>query len=493
MVRRVSYALWAICVGLWAAGPAQAREQIVMPFDCTAGGGIVTVTPAAAKSYPIVGDREEQAVTYCGLVKPASCRSLAVHRFDISCGGTRVSWMRVVGAIQRAATARSGIENGQLRVLLPADHGRGVRHHCFERRASRLGELKRSLVLSRECLPWGGREVFNHQVVLPAGYGPVSEVGASLFAANAFGGVAAAGDAVSNVPGLTPYVSVSADSNETVVAKADFGAMINGRPDPVTLEASSVIAPAAAPWITIVRSAKDAHVQMGRTADESGPGTTTWLIFGMVLATLAVAVHARAGAGWPATVVAFVPAVQGIMARVRANNGSGAGSIDADGNLTNAGASIASYIEQADAAVSKLKGAGPLREVLLSELKQARQRLTTAEAVAKGKNNGERAAPQFRALVRDLERIHRIADSAAVSLTRSSTEMPLPRTVSEAYTVLGINPDVSKDVFKKIVDALRMSWHPDHARDEEDRCEREARIRQINAAVDLINEQGGTA
>jgi hypothetical protein len=42
-------------------------------------------------------------------------------------------------------------------------------------------------------------------------------------------------------------------------------------------------------------------------------------------------------------------------------------------------------------------------------------------------------------------------------------------------------------VLKKIVDALRMSWHPDHARDAADRVLREDRIRQINIAWDLIN------
>jgi hypothetical protein len=33
-----------------------------------------------------------------------------------------------------------------------------------------------------------------------------------------------------------------------------------------------------------------------------------------------------------------------------------------------------------------------------------------------------------------------------------------------------------------------MSWHPDHARDEADRCLREDRIRQINIACDLISQ-----
>jgi DnaJ-class molecular chaperone len=65
--------------------------------------------------------------------------------------------------------------------------------------------------------------------------------------------------------------------------------------------------------------------------------------------------------------------------------------------------------------------------------------------------------------------------------------------MSEAYAVLGVNPDVSEGVLKKIVDALRMSWHPDHARDEEDRLAREDRMRQINIAWDLISGARGVA
>ena len=65
----------------------------------------------------------------------------------------------------------------------------------------------------------------------------------------------------------------------------------------------------------------------------------------------------------------------------------------------------------------------------------------------------------------------------------------MPQSVTEAYRVLGINADAEPAVTKKLVDALRMSWHPDYARDEADRQKREDRIKQINAAWDLIKDQ----
>ena len=59
----------------------------------------------------------------------------------------------------------------------------------------------------------------------------------------------------------------------------------------------------------------------------------------------------------------------------------------------------------------------------------------------------------------------------------------------EAYQLLGVNADVSEGTLKKLVDALRMTWHPDHARDEQDRLLREDRIKQINIAWDLISDK----
>ena len=46
---------------------------------------------------------------------------------------------------------------------------------------------------------------------------------------------------------------------------------------------------------------------------------------------------------------------------------------------------------------------------------------------------------------------------------------------------------------KKVVDALRMSWHPDHARNEADRRHREERIKQINAAWDILKSAKAAA
>jgi hypothetical protein len=157
-------------------------------------------------------------------------------------------------------------------------------------------------------------------------------------------------------------------------------------------------------------------------------------------------------------------------------------------SLANASVAVAALLAQTETAARALKGAGPLREVLQGELNQVRVRLGNLEkSTAAGKGDADKSALQYRALVRELERIRRIVDSAIASLSGSKRSATLPRTASEAYEVLGVNAEVSAGVLKKIVDALRMSWHPDHARDADDRVLREDRIRQINIAWDLIN------
>jgi DnaJ-class molecular chaperone len=65
----------------------------------------------------------------------------------------------------------------------------------------------------------------------------------------------------------------------------------------------------------------------------------------------------------------------------------------------------------------------------------------------------------------------------------------MPATEAEAREVLGVSAVAQERIVKKVVDALRQSWHPDHASDADDRRAREQRLKQINVAWDLINRR----
>jgi hypothetical protein len=64
----------------------------------------------------------------------------------------------------------------------------------------------------------------------------------------------------------------------------------------------------------------------------------------------------------------------------------------------------------------------------------------------------------------------------------------IPRTRHDALQVLGmgVTPEVGDAAIKKIVDGLRLTWHPDHAKSAQDRELRELRMKQINAAWEII-------
>jgi len=79
---------------------------------------------------------------------------------------------------------------------------------------------------------------------------------------------------------------------------------------------------------------------------------------------------------------------------------------------------------------------------------------------------------------------------AAERIAVSNWGDAIPQTRDEALRVLGIgvSSDANPTAIKKIVDGLRMSWHPDHANGDDDRRIRELRLKQVNAAWEIISE-----
>lgn len=160
----------------------------------------------------------------------------------------------------------------------------------------------------------------------------------------------------------------------------------------------------------------------------------------------------------------------------------------ADHALFNASLMTHAKLAQAELALSALPPGLLLRDVLEAEVAKARQRAVDADRRIRSRAPQQSAAA-FRALGRDLDRIVRIARDAAAPKQNDADDSDAPHSPAEAYRILGLNADAPPLAAKKLVDALRMNWHPDHARDEPDRLRREARMKQINAAWDLIRER----
>lgn len=445
MVRRVSRFLAIFPLAFPILSPAAAGERLVMPYDCRVEADQLRLSPSPERSYAIVGEREEQTVSTCPAAMAESCRTVMVHRFAIACGNASADWMQVAGAIRGAAANRAWIEGSRLNLVMPA-RSEGERANCRMGPSSAPGT---SGGRDASCQPWRRGGNFDH-LILPAGFAPIGELGARL--------MIGIGDEVAAAPGAAAArLYRSATDGEVTVAKADPLAVLEPSARRDTFETALEPGPDD-DWITVVRAGDDAPVPTAYAA-----ATPLWALLSAAGAMLALLILFG---------VRYLSLREGFAIR-----GAAAGTV-----------SVAAMLQQTEQAAKALKAAGPLREVLLAELRQVRVRLAGVErSSVAGEMPAERLAPTLRGMVRELERIRRIIDSAAVSLTDARRDGRLPRTMSEAYEVLGVNAEVSAGVAKKIVDALRMSWHPDHARDDADRALREDRIRQINIAWDLIN------
>lgn len=166
-------------------------------------------------------------------------------------------------------------------------------------------------------------------------------------------------------------------------------------------------------------------------------------------------------------------------------------------SLLNAMAMATARLAEAEMAAAGLAKDLGLRDVMQTELAGVRARLESLERGLTARSENK-SAGMVRTILRDLERIGRIIDVAMRDTSRETAasaarEIALPQTLQEAYDILGLNSDAAPNVAKKLVDALRMTWHPDFARDEQDRQQREARMKQINAAWDMVKCQPAEA
>ncbi|MEO1720606.1 MAG: hypothetical protein AAFR23_10335 [Pseudomonadota bacterium] len=150
----------------------------------------------------------------------------------------------------------------------------------------------------------------------------------------------------------------------------------------------------------------------------------------------------------------------------------------------------------ADTAVMALIPGSPLQRLLLGELNQVARKLQaipenfqpSSRAVAVGEHPRywQTLARRLRAAVKDLQRVAAVAGAGVITFGREQSGPDVPKSLEEAYLVIGANGDVDSEILKRLVRALQQCWHPDLAQNDHDRAYREARIRQINVAADMI-------
>jgi hypothetical protein len=303
---------------------------------------------------------------------------------------------------------------------------------------------------------------------LPAGYAPISRLKGRFV-----------------LPGFGKKTAMSRVTAETLSR------------DAVIEPAAQRIEPEQAPWVTVV---DPVMVQSDSGDALKVAGVISTLLVSLMIACLFLVrrrqfpafefAQATADFGAPnSRIWDFAAAPLGMFGRRfwRSQASSADTHID-DVETSQALAPARTRLNETEFLVSMLPADLLLRNVLTSELDGLHDRVADLER-RESQFSPDRLKSALRSIMRDLDRIGRIAQGAmpASEEMRASTPEPdAPSTIFEAYRALGLNPDAPDAAVKKIVDALRMSWHPDHARDEADRRYREARIKQVNAAWDLL-------
>ncbi|MGE0022153.1 MAG: hypothetical protein AB7S70_00795 [Hyphomicrobium sp.] len=474
--------LVAVAGAVPAGGLARADELFVMPYACKMSGGQPVLTPSAdQKGHPVIGGREERTFRACSPVNPELCHRWTLHRFDLDCDGKRVPWVEVAAAAEAARGEGVYLSGDRLEIEMPpqwslpagAPCAREGRHYgAFSRFCER--RLART-----ERIP----------VALPAGFAPLFGID-GIFVANASPRVAEAKPiereraAPQTEP---PKASVKAEplpppakAEPKVAEKAPKQTPALTVPQPVPAEP-----PAASAASKASPAAESAKPAPAADAPLTGP----------IIPTIINAANAPSDADAtpsesPAQAGEAVAAADQVLPEVS----KPAASVTADGVETGSiGALTRSEspagLDGRPIAIAAFAALSLLTIVLLWR----RGRVSSAGALSR-----DIAAVSF-------DKIHgglpAVAPKAARDVAPARAAQPahvvaatdaVPRSREDALAVLGmgLGPEANEAAIKKVVDGLRMSWHPDHASDAADRAAREARLKQINAAWDILARGG---
>jgi hypothetical protein len=491
---------------------ARADELLVMPYSCSVVGGQPVLTRARDEGHRVIGRREQRNFTACSPINPDMCRQWTVYRFDLDCDGAKVPWVSVVAAAAAGQrSARAWVEDGRLRLDMGPRWGMAPDDPCV--RVSPYDDRGRYGRMGRYCAD--RRALGNASLVeMPPGVAPMLGIDGIFVAGGA--------PSVAGAPSAAPPAAVSPPPPKDWRAESASPSL----PEPAAKSARAEnpqprLPEPAAKTTTGQEVLAKARPQTETKQVETKPAPPPPAQPPAAAATPGGPVvpkiinrpdSAPAEASPPAPPVTVVPKTAATaetgpklaaVAPARPNEA-----------VTQERSSWKTAVNKEDDAPVSLLGAirSPatgigiglvgLITVLLAAfaLTRRRERAQLAGTPSRdfasvslaGRAGGAQVAAGAR---RDRQQLspHGQRPSSVPAPppgpgTLTSWGDSIPQTRDEALQILGmgVSPDANLTAIKKIVDGLRLSWHPDHATGQADRQVRELRLKQINAAWEII-------
>lgn len=512
LTRRAGVSLLFVTSLSLIAPAAHADDLLVMPYACTMVGGRPLLTRAPEQSYRIIGRREQRTHTACSPANPDMCRNWTVHRFDLECEGARVPWVSVVASVAEETTRRAWIEDGRLLLRMQPSWSFERDDPCarpqgFDYRFG-FGRMRRYCADRRAMAP-------PPIVEMPFGFAPMLGIDGIFVKSSGpnTGPVVPSPPPVSALPPAPPPKVTRAEPAQP--PRAEPAPLPSARPEPLPERAPKVAsaetappskpamqaAPQPTPAVPAVKSSPPPPPHAPPPTAAAGAPVMPKIINRPDTASTDVPEQNR-----PSTTVpkADVPASE--PSRIAANpppkevvepQAPTAPKANTEPNNPSITVSLLSVAGSPTTGVVAFAG---LALILLAAfaLARRRERLAGKHAHDIGSVSLSRARGQL-VPAAGPSRPSAIAPSqsppppaptqhSAAQRTPPAWVDRIPQTRAEALQMLGIgvSRDATETAMKKIVDGLRLSWHPDLAKDEADRELREYRLKQINAAWDLI-------
>lgn len=457
-------ALTLLLLSVWTATRASADEQIVLPYDCNVVGERVQVRPSGDQAYRVYGTRKQQQYRACSEQNPDRCRSFLVHSFEMACGRDRVEWPDVYAAIARITDGRA---------FYNAD---GALYY-------RMGPRE-----SRDSYPFPEPRRAAGIVEMPAGFAPMAGVDAiftpldpRVAALEDDRPTGRRDDPRGYRDGEPPSRSQPSAFTPALTPKA--AEKPKSEPTPKSVEAPK---PAEPPKPEVVLERKPLETSSTAKTGASAPEPSQ---------------PSEAPRGSPPANAPVTPTILNNPAAREVETASRSETVVAAAEITPSASTRATSPDSGSAvegwsaigsprisvpplAFAILIAAATLAILLVILKKQA----TVPSLAGPVRVPIEPVLPGFDAprenTTNQALTVREQPDPPALSTATGSGDMPVTR--ADALALLGLNADADEAVIRKLVEALRQSWHPDLARSDADRAARDVRIKAINVAAGIL-------